>query len=132
MLGSGDLDYVDMSLWDAFKVPEEVEFAARPLIDWFAELPRGKTRLGASGKLMNAADARKALDHGADFTILGRAAILHHDFPKRVAADPDFSAVSLPVTREYLRNERLSPVFVDYMNAARGWLVQDETSAMTP
>ncbi|MFI4976814.1 MAG: NADH:flavin oxidoreductase [Caulobacterales bacterium] len=126
LLGSGDLDFVDMSLWDVFKAPVEQDFAAKPLIDWFAELPRGKTRLGVAGKLMSGADVRRVLEHGADFPILGRAAILHHDFPKRVAADPDFRAVSLPVTREYLRNQRLGPAFVEYMNGWKGFVVQEE------
>ena len=55
MLTSGDLDYLDMSLWDFFKAPVDEAYAGRPLIDWFAELPRGETRLGAAGKLMTGA-----------------------------------------------------------------------------
>jgi 2,4-dienoyl-CoA reductase-like NADH-dependent reductase (Old Yellow Enzyme family) len=128
MLASGDLDYVDMSLWDVFKAPVEEEFAGRPLIDWFADLPRGETRLGAAGKLMRAADARRLLEAGADFAILGRAAILHHDFPLRVAADPDFQAAATPVTRDYLAREGLSPKFVEYMNNWKGFVAQDEAA----
>ena len=81
--------------------------------------------LGAAGKLMSGADARRILEHGADFAILGRAAVLHHDFPRQAAADPDFQAVPLPVTREYLMRERLSPTFVDYMNNWKGFIVQE-------
>jgi len=113
MLASGDLDYVDMSLWDSFKAPVEAEFAHRPLIDWFTDLPRGETRLGVAGKLTTAENCRRALEHGADFVLLGRAAILHHDFPKKVAADPDFHAAALPVTRAHLEVERLGPAFVE-------------------
>ena len=103
-LASGDLDFLDMSLWDVFKAPIEPEFAQRPLIDWFADLPRGETRLGVAGKLMSLATCRRVLEHGADFPILGRAAVLHHDFPQRAAkADPDFHTIALPVTREYLQ-----------------------------
>jgi 2,4-dienoyl-CoA reductase-like NADH-dependent reductase (Old Yellow Enzyme family) len=131
MLASGDLDFLDMSLWDVFKAPVEEAFAHRPLIDWFAELPRGATRLGAAGKLMSAADVRRLLDHGADFAILGRAAVLHHDFPQKVAADPDFRAISLPVTRDYLRNERLGPAFIGYMSGWKGFVAQEETEAAT-
>jgi 2,4-dienoyl-CoA reductase-like NADH-dependent reductase (Old Yellow Enzyme family) len=116
MLGSGDLDYVDMSLWDCFKAPVEEAYASRPLIDWFAELPRGATRLGAAGKLMTGADARRLADAGADFAILGRAAILHNDWPKRFAADPDFRPIATPVTRAHLAAEGLSPGFITYMN----------------
>jgi 2,4-dienoyl-CoA reductase-like NADH-dependent reductase (Old Yellow Enzyme family) len=127
MLSSSDLDYLDMSLWDCFKAPVDAAFAARPLIDWFAELPRGKTRLGAAGKLTRAPDMRRLLDAGADFAILGRAAILNHDFPRRVAAHPDFQATAIPVTRAYLAAEGLSPTFVDYMNNWKGFVAEEET-----
>ena len=127
MLASGDLDYLDMSLWDVFKPPVEEAFASKPLLDWFVELPRGETRLGAAGKLMSGADARRVLEHGADFVLLGRAAILHHDFPKKVAADPDFRAIALPVTRAHLQAEGLGPAFVNYMNTWKGFVVQEET-----
>jgi len=126
MLASGDLDYLDMSLWDVFKAPVEQDFAGKPLIDWFVDLPRSQTQLGAAGKLMTGADVRRVLDHGADFALLGRAAILHHDFPKQVAADPDFHTVALPVTRAHLQAEGLGPVFVNYMNTWKGFVVQEE------
>jgi 2,4-dienoyl-CoA reductase-like NADH-dependent reductase (Old Yellow Enzyme family) len=126
MLASGDLDYVDMSLWDSFKAPADPEFAHKPLIDWFTDLPRGETRLGVAGKLTSAENCRRALEHGADFVLLGRAAILHHDFPKKVAADQDFQAIALPVTRAHLQAERLGPVFVDYMNSWKGFVAQEE------
>jgi 2,4-dienoyl-CoA reductase-like NADH-dependent reductase (Old Yellow Enzyme family) len=130
MLASGDLDYLDLSLWSSFKPPMDEAYASRPLIDWFTELPRGNTRLGVAGKLMSGEDCRQALAHGADFVLLGRAAILHHDFPKKVAADPDFHTIALPVTRQYLLNERLGPVFVDYMNSWKGFVTQEETEAV--
>jgi 2,4-dienoyl-CoA reductase-like NADH-dependent reductase (Old Yellow Enzyme family) len=125
VLASGDLDYLDMSLWDVFKAPMEAEFAQKPLIDWFADLPRGETRLGAAGKLMTGADCRRVLEHGLDFPILGRAAILHHDFPHLLAADPDFRSAPLPVTRAHLRAERLGPVFIDYMAGWKGFVAEE-------
>jgi 2,4-dienoyl-CoA reductase-like NADH-dependent reductase (Old Yellow Enzyme family) len=126
MLASGDLDWLDMSLWDVFKPPVEEAYAGRPLIDWFAELPRGRTRLGAAGKLMKAADMRRLLGAGADFPILGRAAILHHDWPKRIAARPDFETIATPVTRAYLAAEGLSPRFIEYMNNWKGFVAAEE------
>jgi 2,4-dienoyl-CoA reductase-like NADH-dependent reductase (Old Yellow Enzyme family) len=130
LLRTGELDYLDMSLWDVFKEPVEAEFAGKPLIDWFADLPRGETRLGVAGKLTSAQDCRRVLEHGADFPILGRAAILHHDFPQRVEADPGFRARSLPVTREYLRQERLGPAFIKYMSGWKGFVAEDETMSV--
>jgi 2,4-dienoyl-CoA reductase-like NADH-dependent reductase (Old Yellow Enzyme family) len=130
LLASGDLDYLDMSLWSTFKPPMDADVAQKPLIDWFADLPRGATRLGVAGKLTSAEDCRRALDHGADFAILGRAAILHHDFPVKAAEDPDFQTISLPVTREYLHNERLGPTFIDYMRNWKGFVAdEDEAEA---
>ncbi len=129
LLAGGALDYLDMSLWSVFKPPVEEAFASRPLIDWFADLPRGETRLGVAGKLLSGDDVHRVLEHGADFAILGRAAILHHDFPQRLAADPDFHTVGLPVTRDYLRRERLGPAFIEYMNSWKGFVAAEETDA---
>jgi len=129
LLAEGALDYLDMSLWSTFKPPVDEVFAQRPLIDWFAELPRGRTRLGVAGKLTSGADCRRALEHGADFVLLGRAAILHHDFPRQVAADADFQQTALPVTRAYLANERLGPAFIDYMASWKGTVADDAQAA---
>jgi len=129
VLADGRLDYLDMSLWDSFKAPAETEFAHRPLIDWFTDLPRGATRLGVAGKLMSGPDCQRALDHGADFVLLGRAAILHHDFPQKAAADPAFRAVSLPVPRQHLIDERVGPAFVTYLDGWKGFVAKEEAEA---
>ena len=129
MLATGELDYLDMSLWDTFKAPVEEAYAHKPLIDWFTELPRGDTRVGVAGKLMSAEDCRRALEHGADFVLLGRAAILHHDFPKLVEADPEFRSISNPVSREHLRKERLGPAFIKYMSSWKGFVEEEEAEA---
>jgi 2,4-dienoyl-CoA reductase-like NADH-dependent reductase (Old Yellow Enzyme family) len=129
VLASGDLDYLDMSLWDVFKAPMEAADSGRPLIDYFAGLPRGETRLGVAGKLMSGPLCRKVLAHGADFPILGRAAILHHDFPGRVQADPDFQAMALPVTRAHLKAERLGEAFITYMSGWKGFVVEEPVAA---
>lgn len=118
LLGGGQLDYLDLSLWDAGKHPVEEAFAERSLLRWFTDLDRRGTRLGVAGKVMTAPRAQELLEEGCDFVLLGRAAILHHDFPLRAARDPRFASAPLPVPEEHLAAEGLSPVFVDYM---RGW-----------
>jgi len=128
LLDCGEIDYLDMSLWDVFKEPIEPEFTGKPLIDWFSDLRRNQTRLGVAGKLTSGEDCRRVLAHGADFAILGRAAILHHDFPRRVQAEPDFRAIALPVSREYLRQERLGPAFVKYMSGWKGFVAEEEAA----
>ena len=127
VLAQGKIDYLDMSLWDVAKEPVEEAFQGRSLMSYFTELDRGQVRLGVAGKIMTGATARQCLADGADYVLIGRAAILHHDFPQKVAADPDFASIALPVTREHLRNERLGPAFIDYMNTWKGFVAQEET-----
>ncbi|MGQ0531530.1 MAG: NADH:flavin oxidoreductase [Caulobacteraceae bacterium] len=116
------IDYIDMSLWDVRKGPNDETLQGRSLASYFTELDRGDIRLGAAGKIMTAQDARDVLAMGFDFPVLGRAAILHHDFPKRVAADPAFVSTPTPVSEAYLHNEGLGPAFVTYMRSWKGFV----------
>jgi 2,4-dienoyl-CoA reductase-like NADH-dependent reductase (Old Yellow Enzyme family) len=111
------IDYLDMSLWDCFKPPRDPAHAGRPLIDHFATLERGSVRLGVAGKIMDAASARRCLEHGADFVLIGRGAMLHHDFARRALADPDYRSPSLPVSRSHLQAEGLGPAFLQYVGS---------------
>jgi 2,4-dienoyl-CoA reductase-like NADH-dependent reductase (Old Yellow Enzyme family) len=122
LLLDGRLDFVDLSLWDTFKLPNEAAFQDRPLLDWFMDLDRGSVRLGVAGRIMDGATAQKCLEHGADFVTIGRGAVLHHDFPERVRANPGFAAIPLPVTVEHLRAEGLGPAFIDYMKTWQGFV----------
>jgi 2,4-dienoyl-CoA reductase-like NADH-dependent reductase (Old Yellow Enzyme family) len=93
-------------------------------MSWFTDLERGRVRLGVAGKVTTPRTAAACLEAGCDFVLLGRAAILHHDYPRRVAADPGFHPVSLPVTREHLAAEGLGPAFINYMNGWKGFVAQ--------
>lgn len=115
LLTGGQLDYLDMSLWDCFKVPDEEEFHSALLIGWFTNLPRGNTRLGVAGKLLSAHDTQDCLDRGADFVLVGRGAILHRDFASRAIADPEFVSQEFPVSRSYLEAQAVGPAFADYL-----------------
>ncbi|MCW2545333.1 MAG: NADH:flavin oxidoreductase/NADH oxidase [Frankiales bacterium] len=122
LLASQLLDYLDLSLWDTAKQPVEPEFADRPLMQWFTDLERHGARLGVAGKVMTAARADELLEEGADFVMLGRAAILHHDFPLQAARDRAFTARDLPVTAQELADEGLGPAFITYMGGWRGFV----------
>ena len=122
LMGSGAIDFIDLSLWDIFKEPMDAEFQGRSLLSYFTALDRGPVRMGAAGKVSGGRDAARCLEAGLDFVIVGRAAVLHHDFPERVRANPQFTASSLPVTPEYLRGEGLSPTFIGYMGNWKGFV----------
>ncbi|MBZ5734718.1 NADH:flavin oxidoreductase [Nocardioides sp. TRM66260-LWL] len=123
LLATGHLDYLDMSLWDVFASPRGSEVVAGHegdlLIDHFTDLPRHGAALGVAGRIRSAADARWALERGADFVSVGIGAILHHDWAARAVADPDFEPRPQPVTREELAAESVSPGFAEYLS--RGW-----------
>jgi 2,4-dienoyl-CoA reductase-like NADH-dependent reductase (Old Yellow Enzyme family) len=122
LLASEQLDYLDLSLWDVFKAPAEDAYAGSELIDHFVDLPRHGTALGVAGKITTAPHAQKCLDRGADFVLIGRGAILHHDFAARAVADPDFTARPLPVAPETLAAEGLSSTFIGYMRNWKGFV----------
>jgi 2,4-dienoyl-CoA reductase-like NADH-dependent reductase (Old Yellow Enzyme family) len=124
LMTEAKVDYIDMSLWDTFKEPEEPEFKGHTLLAHFAGLDRGKVRLGVAGKISTGTAARAALDGGADFVLVGRSAILHHDFPKKVAADPAFTPIALPVAAAHLEAEGLGPAFLNYMRSWKGFVAE--------
>ena len=115
VMAGGQIDWLDMSLWDAGKSPVEAEFQDRPLLAWFADLPRHGVRLGVAGKIMTPAASASLLEAGADFVLIGRAAILHHDWPVRASRDPAFEPLPLPVSAEYLASQGLGGRFIRYM-----------------
>jgi hypothetical protein len=127
VLAEGRIDYLDLSLWDYAKEPVEEEFQGRSLMSYFADLPRGEVRVGCAGKIMTPDDARACLDQGMDYVLLGRAAILHHDWPKLAAADPHFKPIALPVSADHLRAEGLGPAFVKYMSTWKCFVAEPET-----
>jgi 2,4-dienoyl-CoA reductase-like NADH-dependent reductase (Old Yellow Enzyme family) len=122
VLRQGKIDYLDMSLWDVKKEPEDEKLKGRSLLSFFTELPRGDVRLGAAGKVMTAADARDVIDAGCDFVVIGRAAILRHDFPERVRRDAEYRSPALPIDVQHLLDEGLSHEFVHYMRRWPGFV----------
>lgn len=125
LLTQAKIDYLDMSLWDVKKEPVEEEFQGRSLMSVFTELKRGNVRLGAAGKIMSAQDAADVIEAGCDFAVIGRAAILRHDFPRRVLGDAAYVSPALPVTEQHLRDEGLGSTFVTYMRSWKGFVAEE-------
>ena len=122
VIHDGKVDFLDISLWDCFKEPEDEAYKGKTLLEHFSELDYGKVRLTVAGKIYTAAEANKIMAAGVDFVTIGRGAILHHDFPKQVAANPSFEAVQLPVSRAYLQKEGLGEAFLTYMGNWPGFM----------
>lgn len=116
------IDFLDISLWDWKKHPEGDENASKTLLQHFTELELGAVRLTVAGKISSAADVKELLSHKVDFVSIGKAAILHHDFPIKAIADPHFKSIATPVSESYLRNEGLGDAFISYMNRWPGFM----------
>ena len=122
LMREGKIDLLDMSLWDAFKKPADISSGEQDLLSYFTGLERHGVRLAVAGNIRTPQQAQTVIEAGADVVALGRAAILHHDFPARCRTDPDFRPVDLPVSRDYLAAEGLSPKFIDYMTRWEGFV----------
>lgn len=122
LLASGLIDFLDMSLWDVGKEPEEESFQGRSLMSYFTELDRGPVRLVVAGHIRTPEDAERTLEAGADFVALGRAGILQHDFPGLYAENDRFVPPALPVTRDHLHAEGLSESFITYLESFKGFI----------
>jgi 2,4-dienoyl-CoA reductase-like NADH-dependent reductase (Old Yellow Enzyme family) len=125
LIDEGNIDFLDISLWDVFKQPEEEEHKDKGLLEHFTELDRGVVKLTVAGNIRTGKDVNKVLQAGVDFVSIGRAAILHHDFPQRVMDEPEFTPVEPPVTKEYLRKEGLGEDFISYMQRWEGFVAND-------
>lgn len=119
---AGSIDFLDMSLWDVFKEPAEEEFKGRSLISYFTDLDRGNTKLGVAGSIRTPGDAQRCFDLDVDFIMLGRAAILHHDFPEKMKTDQHFEPATNPVAADHLRKEGLGEAFIEYMSSWKGFV----------
>ncbi|MET0240840.1 MAG: NADH:flavin oxidoreductase [Sphingobium sp.] len=122
-LAGGQLDYLDLSLWDVRKEPVEEGFRGRTLLSCFTGLPRGRTAIAVAGAVRDALEARWCLDNGADFVMVGKGAIVTHDLPRRLETNIGYSPPAMPVSAEHLAAEGLSPGFISYMRTFKGFVV---------
>jgi 2,4-dienoyl-CoA reductase-like NADH-dependent reductase (Old Yellow Enzyme family) len=115
------VDFIDYSLWDCFKKPEDAELAHTSLIRHFMEIDRGEVRFIVAGLIMDPDVAVECLNAGADGVALARASILHHDYPNLLLGNPAFRPVRRPVSDEWLTQQGLSMGFVKYLKSLWLW-----------
>ena len=121
LVDCGEVDLIDLSLWDSFKAPLE-EGLGDSLLGLFAERPRGEVRLAAAGHLRDGATVAAVLEAGADVAALGRFGITNHDVPRLIEADPAAAMREYPVPRDVLDAEGVGPAFIDYLTSWPGFV----------
>jgi 2,4-dienoyl-CoA reductase-like NADH-dependent reductase (Old Yellow Enzyme family) len=115
LINAGNIDFLDISLWDSFKIPYEEKYQNITLLEHFNNLDFKKVKWTVAGKISNAVDVQKILDSGVDFVSIGTSAILHHNFPKLVIENPAFNPITIPVSEEHLKKEGLGKKFIEYL-----------------
>jgi len=115
LIDSQLIDFLDISLWDCFKRPEEEKYNDTSLLEHFTSLNFKDVLLTVAGKISSAKNVKQILEAGVDFVSIGRSGILHHDFPVKVINNPDFVPIETPVSVQHLVNEGLGEKFVTYM-----------------
>lgn len=121
-IDKGNVDFLDLSLWDCFKKPEEYPDSNKTLLQHITDLDFKNVKLTVAGNIRTGDDVQNVLDSGVDFVTIGRSGILHHDFPKRVIENPNFKPIEIPVSENYLQSEGLSNTFIDYMRRWDGFV----------
>jgi len=116
LIDSNLIDFLDISLWDCFKMPEDKTYQDKTLLDHFTGLNFKEVKLTVAGKISSGKEVRDILKNKVDFVTIGRSAILHHDYPNRIIENPNFEPHPLPVTESYLKKEGLSNAFITYMS----------------
>lgn len=122
LIDEGSIDFLDISLWDSFKMPEDEQYQDHSLLEHFANLTFNEVKFTVAGKIRSGHDVQKVMKAGVDFVTIGRSAVLHHDFPTRVFENPEFISTPTPVSVEYLKGEGLSDIFVEYMRRWEGFV----------
>ena len=122
LINTNKIDFLDISLWDSFKKPEEEEHTEKSLLEHFTELDFKDVQLTVAGNIRTGKNVYEILNNKVDFVTIGRAAILHHDFPERVMKNPNFKPIDLPASRSCLNKEGLSDKFIEYMGNWPGFV----------
>ena len=125
LIDENKIDFLDISLWDSFKKPAEEKYQAISLLAHFTSLDLKNVRLTVVGKIRTGEEVNQILNAGVDFVAIGRAAILHHDFPIKVIENPNFEPVKTPVSTQHLLKEGLSKKFINYMRRWKNFVAEE-------
>ena len=120
------IDFLDISLWDCFKMPDDAKYQDQSLLAHVTSLNLKDVKLTVAGKIRTGKEVNAILQAGVDFVTIGRSGILHHDFPKKDIENPDFEPEKNPVSKQYLNSEGLSEKFIDYMRRWPDFVLEEK------
>ena len=89
------------------------------IVESYTDLPT----IISTGAVWSGLDAQKLLNQGADLVGVARAGIGHPNWA-RMACDISYNPQKPPYTRQYLRDKKLSDVFIDYMSHWKDFVIK--------
>lgn len=117
-LGKLNIDYIHMSLHDAFKKPNHVTSSSQSLLEWIKARLSPNIPLIVAGKIASIADADKAIALGADFVAIGTAAVGNPDWVNKVNAGE--TLIAAPYSTTHLENIGFTTACIDYLRSISG------------
>jgi 2,4-dienoyl-CoA reductase-like NADH-dependent reductase (Old Yellow Enzyme family) len=115
------IEFLHLSLWDwtrnTTKRPNE-----HP-IPLFRSAIGDTVKIVVAGKIWSRQDAEAVLARGADAVALGRSGIANPDWPHRIA-DAGWEPKRPPLTEAELIDRAVSPGFVKYLRAFKGFVAE--------
>lgn len=123
LIDTNKIDFLDLSLWDCFKLPEEEKYQQLSLLAHFESIDFKNVLFTVAGKIRTGENVTAILKTNVDFVTIGHAAILHHDFPKKIMENPHFTPTKTPVSKAYLYQEGVSDKFINYLKRRDGFVI---------
>jgi 2,4-dienoyl-CoA reductase-like NADH-dependent reductase (Old Yellow Enzyme family) len=121
ILSKLEIDMLHISCWDVFQKIES-DSQNRSLTKLFRGVIPDSLPLISTGAVWTAKDAKYVFDEGADLVGVARVGIAHPDWPKYIS-DISYSPQRPPFSVSHLLEMDLSPVFIDYMMAWKGFVI---------
>jgi 2,4-dienoyl-CoA reductase-like NADH-dependent reductase (Old Yellow Enzyme family) len=113
-----NIDYIHMSLHDAFKKPDHNTEGSLSLLEWIKQTLDPNIPLIVAGKISTITDADKAIAMGADFVALGTVAVGNPDWVNKVNAGVPLTEA--PYSTDHLIDLGFNTASIDYLSSISG------------
>lgn len=120
-LAEDGVDIIHLSLRNAGG-PAPFEDNEVPVVRAIRDAVPNEVKIASAGGVWTREDAEKVELAGADIVVLGKASIVHPDWPT-ISRSPDFSPKSQPWAPEYLKQVSVGPKFIKYLQRIPGLVV---------
>ena len=117
ILRNMNLDFIHISCWDVFAKPQTIHNQSKTLTQIITESYDSLPTIISTGGVWSSSDANKLLMQGCDLVGVGRVAIAHPEWPKKIK-DENYNPKKPPFNFKKLKKAKLNDTFINYM---RNW-----------